>query len=90
MQLKVGFAHESPNLNLFLLLTPVDLFFLKSGGKKGEREKAISTACHLGCVPPRHSFSVTFGVSGRLSGTSGQSGLQAGGTNQLFLAAGSR
>lgn len=30
MQLKVGFAHESPNLNLFLLLTPANLFFLKS------------------------------------------------------------
>lgn len=54
MQLKVGFAHESPNLNLFLLLTPADLFFLKSGEEKGEREKAVSTlvgcACHLGSV----------------------------------------
>lgn len=41
VQLKVGFAHESPNLNLFLLLTPADLFFLKSGGKR-EREKKPS------------------------------------------------
>lgn len=60
MQLKVGFAHESPNLNLFLLLTPADLFFPKSGEEKGERESRI----HPGwlclsprrCVPPSLSL----------------------------------
>lgn len=77
MQLKVDLPHESPNLNLFLLLTPADLFFLKRGAKMEKRggiPTLVGCPCSLGSVCPCPSFMVTLGVSGRLRGTSGQLG----------------